>query len=317
MATSGPICKSGFDLFWLRKRPSVEKCIKMCGLEAYANAVVGSLSTVELVAKRRVFFGDLGHNSTVLIQYFERNKSRVCHEDEKLAEFMLDIIGAGVTAHAIQDCLHAKGRQRGTIKAVVHLEFVTSWFHQFTVLVKHDLMYHWRDPTYLIAKLALNIMSGLFIRFTFFKVKDSQQATQDKSIFLGTILGAPLSSQLQVPFINMCTIYEIQECPSRMHHWLALLTAQFAAEIPWNILGSSAYFLCWFWTVGHPLSHASYMFLMMDVIFPLYYTSLSQAVVSIVPNTELAAILFSFLFSFIMTFPITVDGLHGIYDYQA
>ncbi|MCY0672169.1 ABC transporter permease, partial [Klebsiella pneumoniae] len=41
---------------------------------------------------------------------------------------------------------------------------------------------------------------------------------------------------------------------------------------------------------------------MMGVIFPLYYTSLGQAVASIVPNAELAAILFSFLFSFVMTF---------------
>ena len=122
-----------------------------------------------------------------------------------------------------------------------------------------------------------------------------------QSIFLGTILGAPLSNQLQVPFINMRNIYEIRERPSRMYHWSALLTAQFAAEIPWNILGSSAYFLCWFWTVGYPSSRAGYMFLMMGVIFPLYYTSLGQAVASIVPNAELAAILFSFLFSFVMT----------------
>ncbi len=97
----------------------------------------------------------------------------------------------------------------------------------------------------------------------------------------------------------MHTIYEIRECPSRMHHWSALLTAQFAAEIPWNILGSSILFVLvldsWL-----PLSCAGYMFLMMGVIFPLYYMSLSQAVVSVVPNAELAAILFSFLFSSVM-----------------
>ncbi len=67
---------------------------------------------------------------------------------------------------------------------------------------------------------------------------------------------------------STCTsIYEIRECPSRMHHWSALLTAQFAAEIPWNILGSSILFVLvldsWL-----PLSCAGYMFLMMGVIFP-------------------------------------------------
>ncbi|KAK0203605.1 pleiotropic drug resistance ABC transporter [Desarmillaria ectypa] len=375
------------------KEAYVERCIKLCGLEAYADAVVGSLGiehrkrttiAVELAAKPKlllfldeptsgldsqsawaimsflrnladngqailctihqpsaelfqvfdrllllkkggqtVYFGDLGNNSTTLIQYFERNKSRVCHEDENPAEFMLDVIGAGATAHATQDwhtiwknsaecanlqteldALHAEGRRRGAVEATVHTEFATSWLHQFAVLVKRDLMFRWRDPTYLIAKFALNIMSGLFIGFTFFKAKDSQQATQNKlfSIFLGTILAAPLANQLQVPFIKMRNVYEIRERPSRMYHWSALLTAQFLAELPWNILGSGVYFLCWFWTVGYPSSRAGYTFLVMAVIFPLYYTSLGQAVASMVPNAELAAILFSFLFSFVMTF---------------
>jgi ATP-binding cassette subfamily G (WHITE) protein 2 (SNQ2) len=117
---------------------------------------------------------------------------------------------------------------------------------------------------------------------------------------MATVLAAPLSNQLQVPFIATRNIYEIRERPSRMYSWTALLTSQFLAEIPWNMFGSALFFLCWFWTVGYSSSRAGYTFLVYAVIFPLYYTSFAQAVAALVPAPELAALLFSVLFSFVL-----------------
>ena len=47
-------------------------------------------------------------------------------------------------------------------------------------LLRRDAQAHWRDPTYLIAKVALNIAAALLIGFTFFKAKDSLQGSQNK-----------------------------------------------------------------------------------------------------------------------------------------
>lgn len=118
---------------------------------------------------------------------------------------------------------------------------------------------------------------------------------------MATILSAPLSNQLQVPFLDMRSIYEIRERPSRMYSWSSLITSMFVAELPWNILGSSIFYLCWYWTVGFPNSRAGYTYLMYGVVFPLYYTSLAQAVAAMVPNAQIAALVFSFLFSFVLT----------------
>jgi ABC-2 type transporter len=128
------------------------------------------------------------------------------------AEFMLDVIGAGATAISAQnwheiwntsknasqlqqelDTIHSEGRNRPLVEATLHSEFATPWLYQMIQLLKRDASAHWRDPTYLIAKLALNIVAGLFIGFTFFKSKDSQQGTQNKlfvrtSILLAVIL---------------------------------------------------------------------------------------------------------------------------------
>lgn len=126
----------------------------------------------------------------------------------------------------------------------------------------------------------------------------------------------PLANQLQIPYIYMRTIYEVRERPSRVYSWTALLSSQILSELPWNILGSSIFFLCWYWTVGFDSSRAGYTYLMYGVVFPLYYTTIGQvrqvsysllpsdaflkAVASVSPTAEIAAILFSLLFTFVI-----------------
>lgn len=133
------------------------------------------------------------------------------------AEYQLDVIGAGATAstatdwheawknskEAIQvqeelEAIHKEGRERPAVEATLHSEFATSWGNQTTRLFYRDLLSHFRDPTYILAKLALNIFAGLFVSlpcivclsffahyhpqigFTFFKAGSSQQDTQNK-----------------------------------------------------------------------------------------------------------------------------------------
>ncbi|GLB42433.1 putative ABC transporter superfamily, ABCG family. PDR (TC 3.A.1.205) subfamily protein [Lyophyllum shimeji] len=375
------------------KAEYVEECLKMCGLEAFAEATIGSLGVehrkrttigVELAAKPRlllfldeptsgldsqsawaiimflrkladngqailctihqpsaelfqafdrllllrkggqtVYFGDLGHNATTLISYFERNGSRRCEPDENPAEFMLDVIGAGATATSDRDwhgiwknsseaektqrdleTIHVEGRRRPPVKATFRTQFATPWYHQLKELVFRGFRAYWRDPTYIMAKTVLNIFAGLFIGFTFFKSKNTQQGTQNQlfAVYMATVLAAPLSNQLQVPFLKARSIYEIRERPSRIYSWTAWVTSQYLAEIPWNIVGSTIFFLCWYWTVGFDSSRAGYTYLMYGVTFPLYYTSFAMAVAAMAPSAEIAALLFSVLFSFVFTF---------------
>ena len=115
------------------------------------------------------------------------------------AEYILTVIGAGATATSEYDWyekwtnsqeaadlqqelerLHAEGRSRPAVEATYQHEFATTWGYQVAQLFKRDCEAHWRDPTYLFAKIALNIVAGLFIGFTFFKAKDSLQGSQNK-----------------------------------------------------------------------------------------------------------------------------------------
>jgi ATP-binding cassette, subfamily G (WHITE), member 2, SNQ2 len=112
----------------------------------------------------------------------------------------------------------------------------------------------------------------------------------------------PLANQLQVPFINMRNIYEIRERPSRMYSWTALLASQILIEIPWNFFGTTLYFFCFYWTVGLDSSRAGYTYLVLCVVYPIYYSTIGQAVAAMASNAEIAALLFSVLFSFVIMF---------------
>ncbi|KAG1859914.1 ABC-2 type transporter-domain-containing protein [Suillus tomentosus] len=374
-------------------RAHVDKCVQMCGLEAYADAVVGTLGVehkkrttiaVELAAKPKlllfldeptsgldsqsawaiitflreladsgqailctihqpsgelfqlfdrllllrkggqtVYFGEIGERSSTMLKYFERNGASPCDEDANPAEYMLDVIGAGATANtsvdwhnvwrlspeaaALEDELgriHTEGRSRPVVQTELRTQFATSWKHQTIALTQRNFQAYWRNPTYLMGKLVLNIAGGLLIGFTFYNTKDSLQGTQNKlfSFFLATILCVPLSQQMQAVYIDIRSIYEVRERQSRMYKWTALVTSQILVEIPWNIFCSSVFFVCWYWSVGFYNDRAGYTYLMYGVIFPLYYTTIALAIASMAPTAFIASLLFSTLFAFVVIF---------------
>ncbi|KAF5350668.1 hypothetical protein D9756_008520 [Leucocoprinus leucothites] len=270
-----------------------------------------------------VYFGDIGPDATSVINYFEAGGGRPIQPGENPAEYMLEVVGAGATAVAEQDwyevwinstgCaklyedldrIHTEGRQQPPVGQTLHGTYATPWMFQTKTLLRRQYASYWRNPTYLMSKLTLNIIGGLFIGFTFFKSGSSIQANQDKlfSIFMGTVLSAPLGGQVHVPYINMRNIYEIRERPSRTYNWSALTTSQLLCEIPWNMIGASLFFCCWYWTVGFATSRAAFTWFVYGVQFPLYWTTIALTVASASPTAEIAGLLYSFLFTFVLTF---------------
>jgi len=119
---------------------------------------------------------------------------------------------------------------------------------------------------------------------------------------MSLVVSAPLSNQIQGPFIDTRRVYEIRERPSRMYSWTALVASQIFGELPFNIVGSSLYFLIWYWLVGFASSRAGFSYLMLGIMFPMYYSTFAQWVAAIAPNPAIAAQLFGFFFGFVITF---------------
>ena len=234
---------------------------------------------------------------------------------------MLDVIGAGAaatttidwhhvweksseaasTAREIQR-VHQEGRSRPAVATKLRTEYSTPWLHQTLVVAQRSAAAIWRDPTYVNAKLMMNIAAGLFIGFTFWKSPSTMQGIQNKlfSIFVILILSVPGAQQLQIPFIASRSVYEIRERPSKMYSWSAWVTAQILVELPWNVFGGVVLFFCWYWTVGFPTERAGYTFLVLAGLIPAYYTTVGQAIAAMAPTVEIAGLLFTSLFSFVL-----------------
>ncbi|KIJ51214.1 hypothetical protein M422DRAFT_158653 [Sphaerobolus stellatus SS14] len=272
------------------------------------------------------YFGDVGTNATELIQYFEANGGRKCESWENPAEYMLDVIGAGATAHSTVDwrkvwqqspqkqqmevelqAILAKGKEGPVITndGPIH-EHAASIGLQFKELTKRAAVNYIRSPSYLLSRAVVNIASGLLIGFTFFKAKNTIQGAQNHmfAIFLGIILTVPQSNMMQVQFLRFRQIYETRERSSKMYQWFPMLTANFLVELPLGIISNTLYFVCWYWTVGFPSDArtAGFMYFTHAIVLPFYYTTLSFAVGWVSHNAEVASLFYSFLFSFIMTF---------------
>ncbi|KAF9526334.1 pleiotropic drug resistance ABC transporter [Crepidotus variabilis] len=323
--TSGLDSQSAWNIVkFLRSLADQGQAI-LCTIHQPSAELFQSFDKLLLLKKggQTVYFGDLGHNSETLLRYFEHNGGRICTPGENPAEYMLDVIGAGATATTDQDWygiwkkspefkvslqeieqIEYSGRNRPAIEVTRRTEFPTTWGRQLVELVKRGAIDHARNPVYIMAKIVLNIFAGLFIGFTFFKDQRSLQGAQNKlfSIFMSLILSVPLSNQLQIPFLDTRAVYEIRERPSRIYSWTALITSQLIVELPWNILGSSLFFLTWYWTSKMPTDRGGYAYLEIGILFPLYYTTIAQSFASMSPNAEVAAIIFGFLFSFVLTF---------------
>ncbi|KAH9077824.1 ABC-2 type transporter-domain-containing protein [Lactarius deliciosus] len=141
------------------------------------------------------------------------------------------------------------GRKRHAVDTEQHSEFSTSWIFQVKTLWERDIIRHWRDPTYVMAKIALNLVGALLIGFTFFQAKDSIQGTQNKifAMFICMIIErAPILTRSKGPFI----------------------------ETRW-------FFVIWYWLVGFPSSRAGYPYLMVGIMYPMYYTTFAQWVAAI------------------------------------
>ena len=74
----------------------------------------------------------------------------------------------------------ARCRRSPSIRTKQQPQRCTTWLYQVETLLQRDILGHWRDPMYLLAKLVLNVIACLFIGFTFFKADDSIQGTQNK-----------------------------------------------------------------------------------------------------------------------------------------
>ncbi|WFD29917.1 hypothetical protein MSPP1_000931 [Malassezia sp. CBS 17886] len=329
--TSGLDGQAAWSIVHFLKKLAAEGQAILCTIHQPSGELFNQFDRLLLLQKggKTVYFGELGENSMTLIDYFESRSGVKCGENANPAEYILDMIGAGATATTDKDWFQlyresphyaemqkqleaAEARGKGdvaTTKSTSRLnrEYAQPFFVQFAVTTWRMFIAYWRSPVYVLSKLFLNVFAGLFIGSSFWGQgqKVSQAALQNKlfATFMALVISTSLSQQLQPMFLTQRDLFETRERPSKLYRWPIFLLAQAIVEIPWNLLGGTLFWVCWYFMVqfGNEGTRAGYSW-GLYMLFQLYFASFAQATATVSPNALIASILFSTFFSFVIVF---------------
>jgi ATP-binding cassette subfamily G (WHITE) protein 2 (PDR) len=226
-----------------------------------------------LLAKggRTVYFGDVGHDSNILLDYFSRNGAPGCPPGTNPAEYMLEAIGAAPGAHTsidwpavwresaeyakVQEELN-KLRELGNKPSTVadpsdstHQAFAVTFVTQLRTVALRCAQQYWRTPSYIYSKAVLTVGSSIMIGFSFFMGENSIQGLQNQmfGVFIFLFVVIQLLYQIMPLFVSQRTLYEARKRQSKTYAWQAFVLSNIAIEMAWNAV--SLY--------QHSLKHAS------------------------------------------------------------
>ncbi|KAL7266569.1 hypothetical protein RUND412_010883 [Rhizina undulata] len=278
---------------------------------------------------KTVYFGDIGKNSCTMADYFERNGGGKCDDQANPAEYILDVIGAGATAHAkdwyevwsnstekqqVSKEIAVFKAEYGSRAAadtstvsVTEGDFAAPWIEQYFVVQKRLFQHYWRFPIYIMGKLTLNLDCSWDSPFTRRRTPGKRLQNKLFAIFMATVLCTSLMNQLQPRFIELTKLYAVREKPSKIYHWSTFVLSNIIFEIPFNFVCGTLFFLPCYYTVGFwqaydDVAEREICMWYLMMVFNLFFSTFGQVLEALAPNQQTAATLTTLLSSFVIIF---------------
>ena len=176
----------------------------LCTIHQPSSLLFQRFDRLLLLAKggKTVYFGDIGRNSEVLLDYFARNGGPECSKGTNPAEYMLEAIGAapGFKTHIdwpevwksskeykavhaelarLQELAHQPYDIADTAEAS-HQAFAAPFMTQLRTVAFRCAQQYWRTPSYLYSKALLTIGCSFIIGFSFFDNDNTMQGLQNQ-----------------------------------------------------------------------------------------------------------------------------------------
>ncbi|KAF9891934.1 hypothetical protein FE257_002897 [Aspergillus nanangensis] len=224
---------------------------------------------------KTVYFGEVGQNAKILMDYFTRNGGSPCPEGSNPAEHMLEVIGAAPGAQTTIDWQTVwrssdeyqevqseldRLRERSNYPSAVedatdstsYYTFAASTPMQFYLVSRRVFQQFWRTPSYIYSKIILCVGCALFIGFSFFNSTSTQQGLQNQmfGVLMFFFILMSLPTQIIPAFVSQRTLYEARERQSKTYSWQAFLVSNLCVELAWNTAMAIVAFLVWYYPMG-------------------------------------------------------------------
>ena len=238
--TSGLDSQSAWNIVrFLKKLSAAGQCI-LCTIHQPNSALFESFDRLLLLQKggECVYFGDIGDDASVLIDYFRRNGAS-CPSNANPAEWMLDAIGAGTTprlgnrdwgdvwrdspelVQTKQDIIRIKDervKEVGGHPKTDQKEYATPLMHQIRVVNKRTQLAFWRSPNYGFTRLFNHVALALITGLAYLQLDDSRASLQDRVfiIFQVTVMPALILAQVE-PKYDMSRLIFYRESAAKAY----------------------------------------------------------------------------------------------------
>ncbi|WQF84837.1 Putative AAA+ ATPase domain, CDR ABC transporter, ABC-2 type transporter, transmembrane [Colletotrichum destructivum] len=250
----------------------------LCTIHQPSASLFQRFDRLLLLAKggRTVYFGDIGKNSHVLLDYFSRNGAPEFQPGSNPAEHMLEVIGAAPNAHtdidwptvwrqspeyqAVQSELkrlseHTDEKNSRTATEdndqSAYAEFAAGFRVQIHQVTKRVFQQYWRSPSYILSKSILTSGSALFIGLTLVGGSNTERGLRNQmfGVFIFLAMFAQVVQQIMPLFVSQRTMYEARERPAKSYSWKAFLAANIIVEMFWNSIMAVFSFLFWYYPI--------------------------------------------------------------------
>ncbi|KAE8553136.1 hypothetical protein EYB25_004517 [Talaromyces marneffei] len=313
--TSGLDSQSAFNIVrFLRKLAAAGQAI-LCTIHQPNSALFSSFDRLLLLQKggNCVYFGDIGNDSHVLLDYFRSNGAE-CPPNANPAEWMLDAIGAGQTprigdrdwgdiwrespemSQIKEDITKMKTERAAQNKqdessAPQEVEYATPTWYQIKTVVRRTNLAFWRSPNYGFTRLFVHAIIALLTGLMFLQLDDSRTSLQYRVfvLFQITVIPAIIIQQVE-PKYDMSRLVSYREAASKTYKSIAFAVAMVVAEVPYSLLCTVVFFLPIYYIPGFQSAsdRAGYQFFMV-LITEFFSVTLGQMVAAITPSSYISA----------------------------
>lgn len=315
--TSGLDSQSAFNIVRFLKKLAVAGQAILCTIHQPNSALFENFDQLLLLQRggECVYFGDIGHDSRVLLEYFHQNGAD-CPRDANPAEWMLDAIGAGQTRQIgdrdwgdiwrtspehealkndiIQiktDRARAAQQDKAENQDLAEKEYASPLWHQIKVVGRRTHLSFWRSRNYGFTRLFTHVVIAVVTGLAFLQLDDSRSSLQYRIfvIFNVTVLPAIILQQVE-PRYDLSRLIFYRESASKTYSQFAFALSMVLAEIPYSVLCAVCFFLPLYYIPGFhtETSRAGYQFFMV-LITEIFAVTLGQMISALTPNSFIAS----------------------------
>ncbi|PVI00139.1 hypothetical protein DM02DRAFT_709144 [Periconia macrospinosa] len=308
----------------------------LCTIHQPSSLLFQRFDRLLLLAKggKTVYFGDIGKNSKVLLDYFARNGGPEYKTTENPAEYMLAAIGAapGTETDVDWPAIWRNSQEYADVRAELarlrnlasnrtvettaldssHKTFAAPMTTQFMVVALRCAQQYWRTPSYIYSKIFLLVGSAMVISFSFFNANNTQQGLQNQmfGVFIFLFVIIQMMYQVIPTFIKQRTLYEARERQSKTYAWQAFVISNIVIEAAWNAFIAVFCFIVWYYPMGlyrnaeaTDASNLRAFETLLVVVGSFFFaSSVSHMILAGTPNEEIATGLLTLLSIFLYAF---------------